>query len=508
MATIGDDTIYGTEGDDDIDALAGDDYVFGQYGDDTLRGGDGADTLFGSVGVDELYGGQGDDVYDFDNTRDTVIEAFDEGLDTIYASANLSLPANVENVAVAYGQGIRVYGNAGDNVMTGHLGADTLWAGDGNDSVTGGGGADDLAGGLGDDTLMGGDGNDVLRAGMGHDVVDGGEPITVNLGGDVLHVDYSALNVPVTVTMAAHTVQAGVNRVDFSGIESFFFAGGHADDHLEGSAKGDTLDGGSGADTMAGGLGYDTYYVDSTRDVVIEAPGSRAYALDRVYTSVSLVLFDNVDDAVLTGSAVKLTGTNAINTLVGSDGDNILWGAAGSDTLMGSAGNDELAGGTGDDALYGDYRIPPTAGGSDTLTGGLGDDFLTGGAGSDVFRITRVVDSAGEPQTDAGFDFDRIADFSHAEGDVIDVSGVDANATLAGNQAFTFIGQTGFHHVAGELRQTSYSYVDWLGDHHTVPMIEADTDGDGAADLRIDFLADQKQDYLDSYTFVASDFAL
>ena len=39
---------------------------------------------------------------------------------------------------------------------------------------------------------------------------------------------------------------------------------------------------------------------------------------------------------------------------------------------------------------------------------------------------------------------DSVMDFDSAEGDKVDVSTIDANAVLAGNQAFTFIGTAAF----------------------------------------------------------------
>jgi hypothetical protein len=45
-----------------------------------------------------------------------------------------------------------------------------------------------------------------------------------------------------------------------------------------------------------------------------------------------------------------------------------------------------------------------------------------------------------------------IVDFSGASGDRIDLSMLDANPKLAGNQAFSFIGKTAFTGKTGELR--------------------------------------------------------
>lgn len=122
------------------------------------------------------------------------------------------------------------------------------------------------------------------------------------------------------------------------------------DDSIEGSSGEDVLDGGAGSDTMSGGAGGDTYRVDSTSDVVSEAPGG---GLDRVFASVSYALSANVEHLVLVGSASEGTGNETGNRLVGNGQDNMLSGLGGADVLVGGAGNDTLDGGEGsDDYVY------------------------------------------------------------------------------------------------------------------------------------------------------------
>jgi Ca2+-binding RTX toxin-like protein len=71
---------------------------------------------------------------------------------------------------------------------------------------------------------------------------------------------------------------------------------------------------------------------------------------------------------------------------------------------------------------------------------------------------------------------DRIRDFSHAQGDEIDLHNLDADTTLAGNQAFAWIGGAAFSGMAGELRFA------FAGNTTTVYR---DTDGDGTADFAL-----------------------
>lgn len=120
----------------------------------------------------------------------------------------------------------------------------------------------------------------------------------------------------------------------------------------------------------------------------------------------------------------------------GFNGNDIIFGSGGDDTLAGDAGSDGLGGNAGKDRLEG-------GGGNDALLGGLGGDTLVGGAGADVFLYF----FANEARPADG---ERIVDFR--PGDTIDLSLIDTNATLAGDQAFDFIGNAGFSGIASELR--------------------------------------------------------
>lgn len=83
--------------------------------------------------------------------------------------------------------------------------------------------------------------------------------------------------------------------------------------------------------------------------------------------------------------------------ITGGGGDNLLKGDLGHDRIHGSAGADVIYGGSGNDVLFGD----------------TGNDRLIGGLGSDRFVFDR---KAGKDNAD------RIADFAHAEGDLIVLS--------------------------------------------------------------------------------------
>ncbi|SJM95964.1 hypothetical protein CRENPOLYSF2_800008 [Crenothrix polyspora] len=122
---------------------------------------------------------------------------------------------------------------------------------------------------------------------------------------------------------------------------------------ISGTDKNDTLGKTAlGADTMTGKKGADTYYVNNIGDKVVE---SLDQGIDRVISSISYTLANNVENLVLTGTAaVDGTGNKLNNVIHGNSGNNNLFGGAGgSDTLYGLAGSDFLYGRDGTDKLIG-----------------------------------------------------------------------------------------------------------------------------------------------------------
>ena len=421
----------GGTGDDTLNGGAGNDTLNGFAGNDTLNGGAGNDVLNGGVGADVMSGGTGNDTYYVDNAGDTVTENPNEGTDTVKTTlSSYTLGPNVENLTFI---------GSGSFVGTGNVLANIITGGAGNDTLTGGGG---------NDTLIGGNGNDVLNGGAGADVMSGGA------GNDVYYVDNAADKVNEAAGQGTDTVYASVSYTLTAGSEIEYLranagatgltlTGNALNNTIVGGTGNDTLNGGTGADTMAGGPGNDTYYVDNPGDVVNEAAGA---GTDTVKTTLlSEMLGANLENLTFIGSG-NFTGTgNALN--------NVITGGAGNDTLNGGAGNDTLNGGNG----------------NDVLVGGTGADVLTGGAGADVFRFTSLADS-----TVAAGGRDTIRDF--ASGDKIDLHLIDANASLPGDQAFSFIGTNAFSGAAGQLR-----YAASGGN----TLITGDVNGDRVADFSI-----------------------
>ena len=127
-------------------------------------------------------------------------------------------------------------------------------------------------------------------------------------------------------------------------------------------------------------------------------------------------------------------------------------GNAGTNNLQGNAGNNSLQGLAGVDTINGND-------GDDVIVGGEGNDLLRGGLGADAFVVTAPASGALET--------DQVYDFSAAEGDIIDLSGVFAG-TIALVSAF------GKH--AGEMT---------LGFAGGVTTLKLDLNGDGKVDYQM-----------------------
>jgi len=103
----------------------------------------GNDVLNGGTGVDTMAGGVGNDTYIRDNVGDLVLEAADEGIDSVQSSLTYVLPDHVENLTLtgiahidATGNviGNVLVGNSANNVLDGGVGIDTMTGGQGNDT--------------------------------------------------------------------------------------------------------------------------------------------------------------------------------------------------------------------------------------------------------------------------------------------------------------------------------------------------------------------------------------
>ncbi len=135
-------------------------HLYSGAGNDVLTGAAGSDTLNGGGGNDKMTGGTGHDIYYVSATGDQVIEAPNQGTDTIRSQISYNLIANIEDLVLIGPSNTTGRGNNLANNVTGNAGDNLLNGLAGNDVVDGGAGDDVIYGAEGHDTLTGGAGND------------------------------------------------------------------------------------------------------------------------------------------------------------------------------------------------------------------------------------------------------------------------------------------------------------------------------------------------------------
>lgn len=380
-----------------FEAGGGDDSLSGGRGADTLSGGTGNDTIENYTWVydddvqDRLSGGDGADLIRAGNG-----DIVDGGTGNDWISA-----VGAVNITAGDGHDL-VVGSTGDDRIDGGAGSDTVSYEYANSAVNidlnvaaqanGGGGLDTLIGfenviGTNrDDTIIGTAGANILEGGGGDDSLYAGA------GRDTASYSTSTQAVTVDLRVADPQDTGGAGIDLLSGFENL--TGGSGNDALFGDARSNVLIGGEGNDFLNGRLGFDIVSYEN--------------ATERV--QVSLAIRD----------AQPVGGNNGTDTIFNVEG---LRGTAFGDGLRGDNGANVLAGLDGADVLV-------ASAGDDTLNGGAGADRMRGGLGSDTFAFDRTTDSSWDAR-------DVILDFSRADGDRIDLSGIDARP-LAGDQAFAF----------------------------------------------------------------------
>jgi Ca2+-binding RTX toxin-like protein len=415
---------------------------------------------------------------------------------------------------------LSIDGDSGDNSRGGTSSSDIyrLEQG-GNDNASGLGGndtfyfgkaftaADNVDGGEGTDILiLQGDYSAGLTFGTGtasniHSI----ESISLFPGSLATYGDTAGASYSYNLTMLNSNVAPGARlKVNGSGLaanENFSFDGsaesdgqflvyaGMGTDTLRGGAMADSFvfnfDRFNGGDAVNGGGGYDAVYLRGDYSINFNLVGFAGSLVD--VESVGLLSFADTNYAgggdgefdysiiwnnamLATGQTITFNGSRlGANESMGFDGTLEIDG--GKFRLWGGAGDDVLRGGSGDDLLY----------------GGNGSDTLQGGGGADVFRYQSVTESTAAGQ-------DGIQDFRL--GDLIDLSIIDANINLAGNQAFNFIGTQAFTNQAGQLRAVEA----WPGSG--LWTIYGDVDGVSGADFQISVVVP------DMHPITANDFLL
>ncbi|WP_434595623.1 calcium-binding protein [Pseudomonas sp. R4-83] len=478
-----------------------------------MTGNDGDNTLDGGLGADTLIGGLGNDTYIVDNIGDTVTETSTliTEIDTVRSSLDWTLSANVENLVLT-GNAVNGNGNALNNTLTGNAAANTL------------------DGGAGADTMIGGDGVDTYY-------VD-------NVGDVVIETDASLTALDRVFSSIDYALTSNVENLILTGIANLNGTGNAVSNRMTGNDGDNVLDGGAGIDTLIGALGNDTYVVDNAADIITET-STLATEIDTVRASVDWTLGTNLENLVLTGSAINGTGNSLNNVLTGNSANNTLNGGAGNDTLDGGLGADTMIGGDGVDTFYVDNvadvvietdasltaldrvfsSIDYTLGanvenliligsanlngtgnavnnritgniGSNILDGGLGVDTMIGGAGDDIYVVDNINDVVTE-QVGEGHDLVRTSFSYTLSANVEDLTMTgDDNSTLTGNALDNVIrGNSGINYIDGGLGADTMiggdSYDIYYVDNVNDVVVELANEGEDTVFSSIDYtLAD------------------
>jgi Ca2+-binding RTX toxin-like protein len=247
--------------------------------------------------------------------------------------------------------------------------------------------------------------------------------VTVRASDGALFTDQA---ISVAVSDAADSAYYGTASDEVFTVQdgsSWTIFGNGGNDQLTGGAGNDFIDGGQGNDLLNGGAGTDTVSYET-------ATG---------------------------GVTVTLASTKTQHT--GSGGKDTI---SGFESLSGSEFSDKLSGDDLANSINGNA-------GDDTIIGKGGADVLHGGNGADTFTYASLADS-----TQAAMDF--VGDFNAAQGDRIDLSGIDA---IAGNDSsgdhFSFMPAGQFTGSAGQLISTEQDAGNFF--------VQGDVDGDYFADF-------------------------
>jgi RTX calcium-binding nonapeptide repeat (4 copies) len=343
-----------------LDGGGGDDVIFaGLAGGNTLKGGSGVDTLLIYGGNNVANGGLGDDIYYTYSSTDALSEAGGSGIDTVYATYNITLGAGFEqlllsgaaNIALGSADANIIYGNSTSGAVTiaGLAGADVIFGGAFNDALNGGSENDYLFGLGGVNTLVGGAGSDIFYCETFGNVIleNAGE------GFDTMYSNAAGItqlgdNVEQLILYGASTGGTGTSLGDYiygnASANALSLEGGDGFDYILGSNQNDTFIGGFGNDSLdlrgggaagndlvrynqVGNFGADTVFgfdSDATGGQDLIDISGMGYGLVSLGSTIiigasggdTLITFQGATN--LAGTIIRLQGVNAA-TVTGAD---------------------------------------------------------------------------------------------------------------------------------------------------------------------------------------------
>ncbi|HHM2324205.1 TPA: Ig-like domain-containing protein [Acinetobacter baumannii] len=403
--------------------------IKGSIGNDYLYGGDGDDTLVSNTGSDYLYGGSGNDtlIYGGNSNVYTALQG-QAGNDTYI----------VDKALLTSSSSIHILDNAAEenilqlkSVSSGDISlkqSDSLIIISFNDSAS---------------TIRFGEGQ------LSSIVFDDGTvwnkaQIEANTIGKLLGTD-AADNLQADAEISTIYGLGGNDTIQ-GGVQNDYLYGDDGDDTLVSNTGSDYLYGGAGNDTLIyggnsnvytalqGQAGNDTYIIDkalltsssyihildnateentlqlksvSSSDISLKQSDSliiisfndSASTIRFGKDNLSFIVFDDGtvwDKAQIEANTIgKLLGTDAADNLQADAEISTIYSLGGNDTIQGGVQNDYLYGGDGDDTLVSNT-------GSDYLYGGSGNDTLIYGGNSNVYTAlqgqagndTYIVDKA------------------------------------------------------------------------------------------------------------------
>jgi Ca2+-binding RTX toxin-like protein len=519
----------------------GNDWLQGNFRINRLFGLEGDDTLIYSAGPDVYDGGPGNDTLHYGGLAPITIQLGAVtgqflSIENVYATEFDDTVNGDGNANFISGNGGNdaLYGNGGNDIISGDDGLDQVFGGDGDDVLE----IKYASGVTAGEVYDGGSGFDRLRVETGSFQIDLTSANLVSIEGiegwsallsltqlaQFQRLELNNLRLATGGSISLSGVQIGAEFIALSdnateislagairilSEQVFNVFGGAANDTITGSNQADILYGEDGHDVIAGNGGIDTLSGGAGNDrLVVSAAGSGSHVdggtevdVLAVSGAVTLGTVAGIEAIELTGGAAltltgaqvssgfilatAVTGTGSL-TFNMTDGLALLtklWsiapgiavainGTSGTDimklgnvvqTANGGDGIDQIKGGSAVDTING-------GAGTDKINGAGGADILTGGAGNDVFKYANVSDSGLSAAAD------RITDYSIGQ-DRLNFVNIDANAALAGDQAFTFLGTAAFAATGlGQLRYLT-SGADLI--------VQADVNGDGVADMEV-----------------------
>jgi len=371
-----------------------------------------------TYGFNSNITGSAGKIFDFDLNENPILCIFDSsGNDTLDLSgfstkSSISLVAGsfsdcnqmTNNISIAYTATIEnAIGGAGDDTITGNSVANILTGGRGNDHIDGAGG-NDIA------VFFGAYANYTITA-----LGNGSYAVTDNVGTDgtdtltsietLRFSDRDVSGSGGTDTGTAPTLVSSLldQSADTDTLFSFVIPGSAFTD-----PDGDALT--YTATLQGGGSLPDWLTFDATTRTFSGTPGTADIA------TLSIVV---------TASDGSESASDTFVLEIGGDGGTMLLGSRFNDKLSGTSDDEIIRGFAGRDRIY-------AGAGDDHIDGGKGRDTLWGQDGADIFAFT------------GKNGMDDIADFSFADGDRIDLSGVKgitSYADLMNNHFFSLDGE-------------------------------------------------------------------